>query len=154
MSLEKTFYLLKAAEARMDELYALMGLSVSISHPGIHDLFTELAEDEKMHGKQIELMQNIFMQSNDSFVENPEAERIISEFVQNADTVKKYFNQKHLELKPTDLTALALDLEHNLVEQHRTFFMNVTDPQIKKLFESLRLADQAHVRKLENFRPG
>jgi len=154
MSLEKTFYLLKAAEAHMGDLYSLMGLSVSVSFPELYDLFTELAEEEKMHGKQIELMQNIFMQSNDGFTENPEAERIISEFVQNADTAKKYFNQKHFELKPADLVALALDLEHNLVEQHRTFFMKVTDPQTNKLFDSLRLADQAHIRKLEDFQPG
>jgi hypothetical protein len=153
MSLEKTFYLLKAAETNVGELYALMGLGVSISHPALFDLFTELAEEEKMHGKQIELMQNIFMQSNDGFAENPEAEKLIAEFVQNVDTVRHYFNQKHQELKVTDLLNLARDLECSLVEKHRTFFMQVTDPQIKKLFASLNLADESHIRKLENFQP-
>ena len=33
MSLEKTFYLLKAAETRIAGLYSLIGLSVSVSHP-------------------------------------------------------------------------------------------------------------------------
>ena len=153
MSLEKTFYLLKAAETRIGDLYSLMGLSVSVSHPALSDLFTELAEEEKIHGKQIELMQSIFMQSNDTFAENPEAEELISEFVQNVDTVKHYFDQKHFELKPVDLIKLALDLERNLVEQHRTFFMKVTDPQIKQLFDSLNLADQAHIGKLEAYQP-
>jgi len=151
MSLEKTFYLLKAAETRVGELYSLMGLSVSISHPALFNLFTELAEEEKMHGKQIELMQNIFMQSNDGFAENPEAEMLIAEFVQNVDTVKQYFNQKHQELKVIDLLDLARNLECSLVEKHRTFFLEVSDPQIKKLFESLNFADESHIRKLETF---
>jgi rubrerythrin len=154
MSLEKTFYLLKAAEAQVGALYSLMGLSVSVSHPALFDLFTELAEEEKMHCKQIELMQNIFLQSKDGFAENPEAEKLIAEFMQNIDTVRHYFNQKHQELKVSDLLNLAHDLETNLVEKHRTFFMQVTDPQLKALFASLNMADESHVRKLENFQPG
>jgi rubrerythrin len=154
MSLEKTFYLLKAAETQVGELYSLMGLSVAVSHPALFDLFTELAEEEKMHCKQIELMQNIFLQSKDGFAENPEAEKLIAEFMQNIDTVRHYFNQKHQELKVSDLLNLARDLECSLVEKHRTFFMQVTDPQIKTLFESLNLADESHIRKLENFQPG
>lgn len=70
------------------------------------------------------------------------------------ETVKRYFNQKHLELKPRDLVNLALDLERNLLEKHNTFFWNVTDPEIKKLFASLNMADESHIRKLENFLPG
>jgi rubrerythrin len=154
MSLQKTFYLLKAAETRVGELYANMGLSLAVTHPGHYDLFSELAEEEKLHGKQIELMQGIFMQSNDAFVENPEAEQLIAEFVEKVDTVSQYFAQKNTELTPADMIHLALDLERNLVEKHRTFFLEVTDPQIKQLFESLNLVDKAHILKLEEFRPG
>ena len=154
MSLEKTFYLLKAAETRLGRLYAAMGLSVAVTHPGHYDLFSELAEEEKMHGKQIELMQSIFMQSKDAFAETPESERFISEFTEKVDTVARYFAQKNQELTPSDMIELALDLENNLVEQHRTFFLKVTDPQIKKLFESLNLVDEAHVRRLKEFKPG
>jgi hypothetical protein len=153
MSLEKTFYLLKAAEQRIGELYSLIGLSVAVTHPELFDLFSELAEEEKMHEKQIELMHGIFLQSKDAFVENEQAEGLIAKFVENVDTVKKYFNQKHFELKPADLIDLALDLERGLVEQHRTFFLKVIDPQIKNLFESLNLVDKAHIRKLDDFHP-
>ena len=154
MSLEKTFYLLKAAETSLSDLYAAIGLSVSVSHPALYDLFKELAEEEKLHCRQIELMQNIFLQSKDAFVENPEAKQRISEFVQNVETVKRYFNKKHQELKVTDLLNLARDLESSLVEKHRTFFMKVMDPQIRKLIESLNLSDESHLRKLEDFQPG
>lgn len=154
MSLEKTFYLLKDAETQVANLYSMMGLSVSVSNPALYDLFTELAEEEKLHCKQIELIQNIFLQSQDAFMETPEAERLISEFVQNVETVHHYFNQKHQELKAPDLLNLSRDLESSLVEKHRTFFMQITDPQIKNLFKNLNLADLAHVRKLEDFQPG
>jgi rubrerythrin len=153
MSLAKTFYLLKAAEMRLGELYAAMGLSLAVTHPGHYDLFSELAEDEKMHARQIELMQNIFMQGRDAFAENPEAEGIIVTFTENVDTVMKYFNEKHQELTPADMIRLALDLEGDLVERHRTFFMKVSDPQIKRLFESLNLVDEFHIRKLKDFKP-
>lgn len=152
MSLEKTFYLLKAAETRLGELYAAMGLSIAATHPGHYDLFTELAEEEKMHCKQIELMQNIFVQCNDAFVENPEAAQFITEFLEKVDSLAQFFAEKNRELTPADMTKLALDLENNLVEKHRTFFLKVTDLQIKNLFESLNLVDEAHIRKLENFK--
>lgn len=154
MSLEKTFYLLKAVETNAAELYTLIGLSIAVSQPTLSDLFMELSAEEKMHCKQIELIQNIFLQSKDAFVENPEAEKMIADFLQLLQKTEKYFNEKHQELKPTDLINLALDLERNLVEKHRTFFMNVIDPQIKQLFASLNLADEAHIRKLENYPQG
>lgn len=154
MSLENIFFLLKAAEMGLGNLYSTIGLSVSVSHPALFDLFTELAAEEKMHCKQIELMQNIFMQSQDAFTENPEAEQLISEFVQNVDTVLGYFNKKHQDLAVTDLLNMARDLENNLIEKHRTFFLKVRDPQIKKLFESLNFNNKSHIRKLDNFQPG
>jgi hypothetical protein len=154
MSLEKTFYLLKAAETNAAELYAMIGLSISISQPTLSDLFMELSGEEKMHCKQIELMQSIFLQGKDAFTENPEAEKMVTDFLQLLQKTEKYFNEKHQELKPTDLINLALDLERNLVEKHHTFFMNVIDPQIKQLFASLNLADEAHIHKLENIQPG
>jgi len=154
MSLENTFYQIKAAEVQMAGLYNLISLSVSIAQPALSDLFKELADDEMVHAKQIELLQSVFQQAKENFTEEPPQKNIIAIFMQNVDTVKRYFNQKHLELKPRDLVNLALDLERNLLEKHNTFFMNVTDPQIKKLFASLNLADEAHIKKLENWSPG
>jgi rubrerythrin len=154
MSLEKTFYQIKAAEVQIADLYNLISLSVSVSQPALSDLFKELADEETLHARQVELLQTIFQQSTDLFLEAPQSESAIAEFVENVEMVKGYFNKKHLELKPSDLINLALDLERHLVEKHRTFFMNVVDPQIKQLFASLNLADAAHIKKLENWSRG
>jgi rubrerythrin len=151
LSLERTFYQAKAAEVQISNLYNLISLSVSISQPALSDLFKELADEEMMHAKQIELLQSVFQQAKERFTETPRSESIIADFLQNVETAKRYFNQKHLELKPSDLIGLAIDLEHDLLEKHNTFFMNVDDPQIKQLFASLNLADEAHIRKLEGW---
>jgi hypothetical protein len=151
MSLEKTFYQLKNAELRAGELYALIGLSVAITRPELGDMFNALADEEKLHARQIELMQNFFMQSKDSFLENPESEKMITEFMQNLEMTKNYFNQHFAEVKPRDIIGLALDLELNLIEKHRLFFLKVHDPQIKNLLENLNLADASHIKKLQDF---
>ena len=151
MSLQKTFYLLKEAESQAGELYAMIGLSVSISHPGLSGMFNELSRDEQLHSRQIELMQNLFLQSQDAFLENPETERTIAEFMQNLEMTRNYFNQHQAAIQPHDLIGLAIDLEQNLIEKHRTFFLAATDPQIKSLLESLNLADAEHIKKLHDF---
>ena len=56
MSLAKTFYLLKDAETRAGELYAMIALSVSITQPALAELFNELAGEEHQHARQIEIM--------------------------------------------------------------------------------------------------
>lgn len=151
MSLEKTFYLLKNAELQAGELYALIGLNVAIAHPELSDLFNDLAKEEKLHARQIELMHSLFLQSKDSFLENPETERTIAEFMQNLEMTKNYFNRHQARIQPRDLINLAMDLEQNLLEKHRMFFMKVTDPQIKNLLENLNLADTGHICKLRDF---
>jgi rubrerythrin len=151
MSLAKTFYLIKNAEVQASELYTLIGLSVSIAHPELSDLFNSLADDEKLHAKQIEFIREIFLESGESFLENPEAEEMIGEFIKELETAKNHFNQHYAELQPRDLIQMAMGLEKNLLEKHRLFFMKVDDPQIKSLLESLNLADTSHIKKLHEF---
>jgi hypothetical protein len=70
------------------------------------------------------------------------------------EMINSYFNQHNARLQPRDLISLALDLERNLVEKHGVFFMSTSDPQVKSLFQSLNLGDTAHIRKLEDYKPG
>lgn len=151
MSLAKTFYLLKDAETRAGELYALIGLNVSIAHPALAELFNDLAAEEEQHARQVEMIRGYFQESPDSFLETPEAERVISGFVENLETIRRYVNQQYAALKPADLVSLALDVERQLVERHGAFIFSVSDPQLKRLFESLNLGNAAHIRKLESF---
>jgi len=151
MSLAKTFYLLKDAELRTGELYALIGLSLSLSQPKLSDLFNDLAAEEKLHAQQVEMMRNIFLDSRDAFLEDPEAEKTIGKFLENLDMIKNYFNQHYAQMQPRDLLNLALDLERHLVESHGIFFIAIKDDSVKKLFASLNSGNEAHIQKLETF---
>lgn len=153
MALAKTFYMLKDAELRTGELYAAIGLSLSIAQPGLSDLFNTLAEEENVHARQVEMMRAIFLDSQDAFLEDPEAEKTIVEFLQNLDMIKNYFDRHHAQLQPRDLLNLALDLERHLVDNHSVFFIKIQDESVKKLFASLNSGNEAHIRKLENFHP-
>ena len=151
MSLAKTFYLLKDAETRTGELYALIALNVSITQPGLAELFRDLAAEEEQHARQVEMIRGFFKESPDCFLETPEAEAVIASFVENLETIRRFVNQQYASLKPADLVQLALDVERQLVERHRAFIFNVSDPQLKRLFESLNLGNAAHIRRLESF---
>lgn len=151
MSLAKTFYLLKDAETRTGELYALIGLNVSITQTGLAELFNDLAAEEEQHARQVEMMRGYFQESPDCFLETPEAEAVIASFVENLETIRRYVNQQYAALKPADLIQLALDVERQLVERHGAFIFSVTDPQLKRLFENLNLGNAAHIRRLESF---
>jgi len=154
MSLDKIFYMLKDAELRAAELYAQLGLNLSIVQPALSDLFNELSEDEKLHARQIELVRDLILQCRDAYLEKPEAEELIREFLQNVEAIKSYFNQHNARLQPSDLINLALDLERSLVEKHGIYFASTRDAGVKSLFQSLNLGDTAHIRKLEDFQPG
>jgi rubrerythrin len=71
----------------------MIGLSIAVTQPELADLLNDLAEEENQHARQVEMMRNFFLQSPDSFLETPEAERTIAEFVQNLDTIRNYLNQ-------------------------------------------------------------
>jgi rubrerythrin len=151
VSAQKLFYLLKDAELRAGELYALIGLSVSVAHPALSDLFNELAEEETLHARQIELLQGMAQGNDDLFSEHPDAEAQLQDFMQNLAMMHGHFQQHHAQMKPMDLVHLALDLERHLVERHGALFIASRDPQVKALFQSLNLGDAAHIRKLESF---
>lgn len=153
MALAKTFYMLKDAELRTGALYATIGLSLSIARPGLSDLFNELAEEEKIHAQQVEMMRAIFLDSRDAFLEDQEAEKTIAEFLQNLEMIRNYFNRHHAQMLPRDLLNLALDLERHLVDNHSVFFIKIMDESVKKLFANLNSGNAAHIRKLENYKP-
>lgn len=154
MSLAKVFYLLKDAELRAGKVYATMGLSLSLSQPGLADLFNDMAEEENLHARQVEMMRCIFLESQDAFLEDPEAEKTIHEFLQNLDMIQSYFNRHYAQMQPRDLISLAIDLERHLVESHDVFFIRIQDESVKKLFASLNEGNATHIRRLENYKPG
>jgi rubrerythrin len=154
MSLAKTFYLLKDAELRTGELYATISLTLAITQPGLSDLFSAMAEEERLHSQQVELMRNIFLDSKDAFLENPEAEKAVGDFLKNLESIRCTFIRDFAQMQPQDVIHAALDVERHLVESHSTFFIEISDESVKKLFAGLNSGNEAHIQKLETFLPG
>lgn len=151
MSIAKTFYSLKDAENRTAELYSLIFLNTSLKYPELSNLFESLTEDEKLHAKQIDMMRQIFAESEDAFISDPKTDRMIADFLDFIEEIKKYFLHNFETMNAGDILNIAIETENNLVEKHRQLFIQTTDPGIRRLFESLNFGDREHLKKLQNF---
>ena len=151
MSIAKTFYSLKDAENRTSELYSLISLNTSLKYPELSILFESLAEDEKLHAKQIDMMQQLFVETEDTFVSDPKTDQMIDAYPSFIEDFKKYFLLNFEKMNVGDILNIAIETENNLVEKHRQLFIQTIDPGIKKLFESLNFGDLEHLKRLQNF---
>ena len=151
MSITRTFYSLKDAENRTAELYSLISLNTSLKYPELSNLFESLMEDEKLHAKQIDMMQQIFTETKDAFISDPKTDQMIGNFPNFIEDFKKYFLLNFETMNVGDILNIAIETENNLVEKHRQLFIQTIDPGIKRLFESLNFGDLEHLKKLQNF---
>jgi len=151
MSIAKTFYSLKDAENRTSELYSLISLNTSLKYPELSILFENLAEDEKLHAKQIDMMRRLFVETEDTFVSDPKTDQMIDAYPSFIEDFKKYFLLNFEKMNVGDILNIAIETENNLVEKHRQLFIQTIDPGIKKLFESLNFGDLEHLKRLQNF---
>lgn len=151
MSIAKTFYSLKDAEARTAELYSLISLNTSLKYPELSTLFESLAEDEKLHAKQIDMMQQIFAETKDAFVSDPKTDLVIADYPKFIEGFKKYFLRNFETMNVGDILNIAIETENHLVEKHRQLLIQTFDPGLKKLFENLNFWDMEHLKKIQNF---
>lgn len=154
MSLEKMFYLLKSAEGEAAEFYDQIRLDLSIGNPYLSDFFAELAKDERMHEKQVMLLQSIFLGSKEAFLEREGAERQMAEYLEFFAETRQRYERERDSLDMGGLLEMARTLEESLLEKHRTFFLEVTDPQVRQLLGTLNLADEYHLKRITELLPG
>ncbi len=151
MSIAKTFYSLKDAETRTAELYSLISLNTSLKYPELSTLFESLVEDEKLHAKQIDMMQQIFAETKDAFVSDPKTDLVIADYPKFIEDFKKYFLRNFETMNVGDILNIAIETENHLVEKHRQLLIQTFDPGLKKLFENLNSWDMEHLKKIQNF---
>jgi hypothetical protein len=151
MSIAKTFYSLKDAETRTADLYLLISLNTSLKYPELSNLYESLAEDEKLHARQIEMMRQIFAEAEDAFVSDPKTDQMIGAYLIFIEDFKKYFLLNFEKMNAGDILDIAIETENNLVEKHHRLLIQTIDPGIKRLFESLNFWDLEHLKKLQNF---
>jgi len=153
MSLEKMFYLLKAAESEAAEFYDRIRLDLAVKNPYLSDFFAELAQDERMHEKQVVLLQSIFLGARDAFLEKAGAQAQMEAYLEFFAGVRRRYDREWEGLDAKGLLELARELEESLLEKHRVFFLEVTDPQVQQLLSSLNLADEYHLKRITDLLP-
>ncbi len=153
MSLQKLFYMLKSAESEAADFYDRIRLDLSLKDPTMSDFFADLARDERLHEKQVVLVQSIFLNSKDAFLEKDGAEAQMEEYLLLFGKIRARYLREGGQLDTKALLKMARKLEEGLMERHRTFFMEVTDPGIQKLLGSLNLADEYHLKRITDRLP-
>jgi rubrerythrin len=151
MSLERLFYSLKSSELRTAAFYSQVAIDTDVRAPRLAALFSEMASEEKVHARQIELLQDIFLSATENFIAAAGAQELADGFLAKLVKSEQDFKATIHELGERDIVAMAMALETDLVEVHRTYFFRVEDEQLKKLFASLNLADEAHMKRLQEY---
>lgn len=154
MSLERLFYTLKNSELRTASFYEQVARDTGLGMPRLSELFAELASEEKVHARQLELLQDIFLSATENFAATAGAQELADEFLARLAKSEQDYKSAFFELGERGIVAMAMALESDLVEVHRTYFFRVEDEQLKKLFASLNLADEAHVKRLQAYASG
>jgi hypothetical protein len=146
-------YKLKEIEEKTAELYNRISFNISPVHQETGRLFQELSSDEKIHAGQIGLAINICQESKENFFESENSENEIEKVRELIERAFRFIEKNSESVTPRELLEMSLKIELNLEARHHSFYINVTDEQLKQLFQSLFVADTSHVRRIKEFRP-
>jgi rubrerythrin len=145
------FLKLKDMERRAGELYKSISAAVEEMDPEISQLFSDLAADERIHEKQVELAQNIFMEARDSFLEEKTGHDLVDEVLETIDREKKTLRVNAGNMTPQEMVRIAVRVEVEMENRHHEFYFHVKDEALKNLFQSLKNADHAHIGRIKNY---
>ena len=151
MGVSVIFLKLKDMERRAGELYETISATVGESDPEIARLFSDLAADERIHEKQVELAQSIFMEARDSFLEEKTGQDLVDEVLETIDREKKTLKINTETMAPREMLRIAVRVEVEMENRHHDFYFHVKDEKLKNLFQSLKNADQTHIGRIKNY---
>ncbi len=144
-------YLIREIEDSAGNLYLTISEKTKNVYPEISKLFHQLYKDEVHHGEQADFISTLFKESESSFNSNEKNREILSDRIKFIDDIKKVIEEKEMYLHPVDLLKIAIELEDDLGEGHELISEGVSDPEMKKLIESLALEDKVHSKRLHDF---
>lgn len=143
---------LKKIELSCSDLYAAFHDRLKEKDPHLAKLFKELSEEEILHVKSIEMVENLYLESPESFIEVIEHEDLIYNTLETVERIKKQYIEETESLNPQDMLKIAEDLEALIEGNHGEFESKLKDDNIKSLLKSLSSADKAHLQLLKGYR--
>jgi len=150
MSILLLFSKLKQMERETASLYLYVSQKIAHEHMGLSHLFEELADEEIIHEKQVELAKNIFLEAK-NFNIKEDGIKILDDILKMVQYKRKYFMKNSDRMDSIDIIKIALDIETNMEEKHHGFYIKTEDKNLKALFQSLCTNDKAHAEKLKQF---
>lgn len=144
-------YMIKDVEIRAGKLYHTISKKTEKVYPEISELFLQLYRDEVHHGGQADFICNLFKESEESFIKDENNQQILCDRIKFIDDITKVIEEKEMYLHPVDLLKIAIELEEEMGEGHELISENVSDPELKKLINSMALEDKLHTKRIRDF---
>jgi len=151
ISIETIIRLLQIAEKETSDFYSTVALNTVLKFPELSELFSDLAADELLHLKMLEMAQSYQQADENSFKSAANSRDQIRFFLDSLAEKKKAYLQYADRLTMTDIIQMAMEIEKSLVERHRDILLTTTNHGLRSLLENLYQADQDHLRRLTDF---
>ncbi len=144
-------YKIKEVEECAGILYLTISKKTENVYPEISELFHQLYKDEVHHGGQADFISNLFKESENSFRNDENNQKILCDRIKFIEDITKVIEEKEMYLHPVDLLKIAIELEENMGEGHELISESVSDPELKKLINSMALEDKVHTKRIRDF---
>jgi len=143
--------LLKAAEKETADLYSYIGQINAIDNPELFGLFSVLAQEELVHAKYFDLLKDFQSDSKTMILDLGDAKESIVAIIEEIRDITKAIHSFGDTIGEEELIRNALAVETSLLEGHDLSAIRITDEPLRKLFQSLKFADEVHIQRLQKF---
>lgn len=144
-------YMIKEIEEKVGDLYLTISKKTESIYPEISELFHQLYKDEVHHGGQVDFISSLFNMSGDSLKVSEKNQEMLNDRIKFIEDITKVIEEKEMYLHPVDLLKIAIELEDELGEGHELISEAVSNPELKKLIDSLALEDKIHSKRIHDF---
>ncbi|MEN8222011.1 MAG: ferritin family protein [Acidobacteriota bacterium] len=144
-------YKIKEIEESVGKLYLMISEKTENLYPEVSELFHQLYKDEVHHSGQVDFISSLFRELEDSFGKCEKTLEILSERIKFIEDITGVIDEKEMYLHPVELLKIAIEIEDELGEGHELISEAITNPELKKLIDSLAIEDRIHSQRIHDF---
>lgn len=144
--------ILQEVENQVGDFYIQIYNKISDEYPALALLFKDLADEEREHAKKIEMMRQNKQDTSGFMDEKDDAIHIVEKVLAKIKNHRTAFQENPERFSPGELLELAIDMETEMEMRHYSFYTEVKNENLKKLFNHLVVSDQGHKEILDNNR--
>jgi len=157
MNLQLLMDRLEGLEHETGCLYRTMAARLKSIDSAATELFQRLAEEEKGHEKEVRLVRDIIANAGEGLSHTAVDPAITDRMEEQLGYIREkqsLFAAGMPDIAISQAIAMALDIEEQLRERHTLEAVQIQEPRIQKLMQSLVQSDGAHVALLSGWPHG